>query len=117
MKMNQAGPTLGTKSVEKGEVVEIMNEGEYRENTKYTYEDGTPKKDCIFKVKYQGEEKEMRFNKSTQVNLIEAFGDETKEWIGKKAKIMILPTPKGDNKMIVLDPITKEEPAEISWDE
>lgn len=109
---------LSTKTVEKGEIIEFLDEGVRKPNEKYTYQDGSPKIDNIFKVKYKGEVKELRLNNVSNVNIGDAFGYESKKWIGRKAKIMLLPTPKGDNKMIVLDPILEEEKtAEIAWDE
>lgn len=118
--MERGGQFLKGKDVKKGATVEILDEGRWENSKKFTYEDGTPQKQCIFSVKYEGEEKQLKLNKASRVAMIDAFGDETRNWVGKRAKLIIMPTPSGNDKMIVLDPVTSTESApggEAGWDE
>ena len=109
MKIGSGGEYLKAKTADKGETIEFKDAGKIVESDRYTYEDGSPKKDYVFEVYYKKEIKLLRVNKASRTAMIEAFGDETNDWIGKKAKIMIMPTPNGDNKMIVLDPMTEPQ--------
>lgn len=113
VKLNQGGKYLSVKTAERGEKVKFNNAGEWRQNTKFTYEDGTPKNELIFQVHHNGEDKELKVNKASQINLSEAWGDDTEAWVGKTSKINIMPTPNGQHKMIVLEP-TEEA---TGWDE
>ena len=106
MKLSKGGSYLKAKDAEKGTTIEILNAGEIETSTEYTYQDGSPKKSYVFSVSYKGEDKKLRLNKASRIAMIEAFGEETEDWIGKKAKLVIMPTPNGDNKMVILDPIT-----------
>ena len=107
MKMEFKSSYISAKEVEKGAVIEILDPGKEQES-KFTYENGDPKTDYIFRVMYKGEEKNLRMNTTSRRAMCEAFGFETTDWVGKKAKIQLIPTPKGDNKMIALDPITDD---------
>jgi len=112
MKMDTGGSYLRPSEAKKGAVVEFLDEGVIEISDKYTYEDGSPKKSVVFNVRYEGNEVKLRLNKASRVSMIGAFGNESKDWIGKKAKLIIVPTPNGDNKMILLEPVTEE-----AWDE
>lgn len=62
------------------ELVTVLNEG--------VTVDGTYGEEHQFKVRTQkGEEGTLRFNKTTINNLIDAFGDEGKGWVGKEVKV------------------------------
>jgi len=110
-----SGNYLKTKDVENGTTITIKNEGEWVESTMYKYEDGNPKVDFVVKVEVNGEEKSMRVNKTNRDILIEAYGNDTAEWIGKtavitKEKIMVA----GEKKdTIVLD--TQGASAEVPF--
>ena len=104
-----SGNYLKPSEAKRGSIIEVLNEGEIEVSDKYTYEDGSPKKSIVFEIKYENETKKMRMNKSSKVAMVEAFGDESQDWIGKKARIIVMPTRNGDNKMIVLDPVIEEE--------
>jgi len=122
VKVNLGGNFLKADQAKKGAIVTFLDEGEFVKSEKYTYEDGSPKIDFIFNVKYEGENKKLRINKASKVAMVEAFGDDSIEWVNKKAKIMVMPTPNGDNKMIVLDPIVSNGPEKkvddsVAWDE
>ena len=99
---------LKTDEVKKGETITILDPGTEKES-KYKYEDGTPKIDYVFTVEYQGEQKKLTMNTASRRSMREAFGKDTVAWVGKQAKVFVMPTPKGDKKMIVLDPITEQE--------
>ena len=107
MKLTMTGNYLKPDQAKKGSIITILNEGEYVTSEKYKYDDGTPKVSFELKVKYENKEHKMRVNKASRIALVEVWGDETAFWIGKQAKLMIMPTPKGDQKMIVLDPIVE----------
>ena len=50
-------------------------------------EEGKFSKKYLFNVTYKGEEKKLSFNATSIGKLIEAWGDETEEWISKEAKL------------------------------
>lgn len=105
IKMSTASNFVKANDDFKGKVLEIKSEGEFVDSDKFTYQGtDTPVKNLIFDVTVDGVDYQYRMNASSRRQMFEAFGDDTKDWIGKKAKIMVLPTPKGDTKMIILDP-------------
>ena len=108
MKITFSGSYLKADEAKKGEVITILDSGK-EQLSKFKYEDGNTKTDYLFKVEYMGEEKVLRMNANSRRAMVEAFGDDTENWIGKKAKLFIMPTPNGDKKMIVLDPILEEQ--------
>lgn len=125
MKMTKGGDYLKTDATDlKGAIITIQDEGSIEVSDKYKYknEDGTEgefRKSLVFSVLFKGENKKLRMNMASKTACMEAWGDESKTWIGKKATIHILPTPNGDKKMIVLDPIIEtaktKEPEDIAW--
>lgn len=76
-----------TTDVLGGEIITFKSEGEWVESKRFTYNDGSPKKDFIIKVEINGEEKDMRLNQTNRDILINVYGKETKEWIGQTATI------------------------------
>lgn len=109
---------LTAKNAENNTLIKMLDEGVWKDSTKYKYDDGTAQKECIFSVEYKKEKKCLRVNKASRVALMEAWGDESKSWIGKEAWIRIMPTPKGDYKMIVLDPIkSSTKTNDLGWAE
>lgn len=76
-----------TAEVASGEVVKFLNEGEWVESRKFTYEDGSPRNDFVIKVEISGIEKDMRLNKTNRDTLVKAYGKDTAEWVGKTATI------------------------------
>lgn len=107
MKLKMTGNYLKPDQAKKGSIITILNEGEYVTSDTYKYDDGTFKINLEFKVRYESREYKLRVNKASRTALEEAWGNETAFWIGKEARLFIMPTPKGDNKMIVLDPIVE----------
>lgn len=71
------------EDIKDGDIIEILDEGEKAEG-QWGLQD-------VFLIKTAGgEEKNVNVNQTSMNNLIDAYGDETKEWIGKKAKAWIL---------------------------
>ena len=87
MKISSAKNWLKSEDVKQGDIITFLSEGEWVASAKYTYADGTPRKDFLLKVKHGEVDKDMRLNATNKKILIKAFGDETKEWIGKTAKL------------------------------
>jgi hypothetical protein len=98
---------LKADEVKKGETITILDPGVERES-KFKYENGDSKVDYVFTVEYQGEQKKLTMNTASRRSMREAFSKDTLNWVGKQAKVFVMPTPKGDKKMIVLDPIIEE---------
>jgi len=82
-----SGNFVRTAEVSSGETIVFKDEGSWVENTLYKYPDGNPKMDFIVKVELNGEERSMRLNKTNRDIIIAAYGNETKDWIGKTATI------------------------------
>jgi len=120
VKLSTGGNFIKGEDVKHGDSVKFLDEGEWSENQKYKYPDGNPRWDFICKVDHNGDEKKMRINATNKKALIAAWGDETKDWIGKTAK-MTLETAlvAGERrKMILLEPDgAKPTKEEIAWDE
>ena len=113
MKIQSSGMYLKADQVKKGDIIKILDEGTIETSTKFTYDDGTPKKEFVFTVEHKGQKVKMRMNKASRVAITSGFGDETKNWVGREASCYIMPTPSGDKKMIILEPVMTEENA---WD-
>ena len=104
MKLNDNTNWLSAKNCEEGDVVTFLNEGEWRESTKFTYDDGNPVKQLVFNVKHKDEEKRLTLIKPSRTAMIEAFGNDTVEWVGKQAKISLALNTQG-TKSIILMPL------------
>ncbi len=87
MKLTTAKNYLKSEDVKQGDIITFLDEGALVASAKYTYEDGTPRKDFLLKVKHNDVEKDMRLNATNKKIMIKAFGDETSAWVGKTAKI------------------------------
>lgn len=71
------------KDYKDGDLVAIANEGKQVE--------GVFGVQNVFLVKFaNGEEKNMSFNQTSLNNLIDAYGDDSKAWIGKVAKVWLI---------------------------
>lgn len=115
MKLSKGGNFLNGKNAKDGETVKFLDEGEIIPSERYKYDDGSPQKNLIFKVEYKGEEKQVKITKQSKVALMDTWGEETKNWVGKSATIFVFPTPDGSNKTIVLKPIVQMNPENIDW--
>ena len=107
MKLNDSTQWLSAKNCKTGDVVKILNEGEWKESTKFTYDNGDPVKQLVFKVLHNDEEKQLSLIKPSRTALIDAFGDDTIEWVGKKAKIDLALNTQG-GRSIILTPIEED---------
>ena len=74
--------------IDEGDLVKVLNEGEIVS--------GDFGDRSVFKVETKKGEKLLSFNQSTINYLIDAFGEETKEWIGKEVKVWITRSMIGD---------------------
>jgi hypothetical protein len=108
MKVKFSSQYLKADEVKKGAIITILDPGKEQES-KFTYDNGDPKMEYVFTVEYNGDQKQMRMNTTSRRSMVEAFGDDTISWVGKQAKLFIMPTPKGDKNMIVLDPVVEKE--------
>lgn len=105
MKLSESGGVwLSAKNCQEGQIVEFLTEGEWRNSQKFTYDDGNPVRQLVFKVKHENEEKQLTIIKPSRLALIEAWGDDTLEWVGKKATIKLALNTQG-GKSIILQPI------------
>lgn len=67
-----------------GDILEIVDEGRQEEG-----QFGTQN---IFLVKLSNEEEEgqVSFNQTTLNNLVEGYGNESRDWVGKKVKVFVI---------------------------
>lgn len=75
------------KNLNNGDLVTILEEGELKDG------EFKGKKTKRFETRLKlvnGEEKKIGFNNTSWNNMIDAFGEETKEWIGKTIKTWIV---------------------------
>ena len=108
MKLNDGAIWLSAKNCQSGDVIEILDEGQWIDSTRFTYDDGNPVRQLVFKVKHNDEEKKLTLIKASRQAMIEAFGDDTIEWVGKQATIELALNTQG-GKSIMLKPIGKTE--------
>ena len=108
MKLQDSSPWLSAKNCMSGEKVTLLDEGQWKESTKFTYDDGNPVRQLVFKVRHNNEEKQLSMIKPSKTALIEAYGDDTIEWVGKECIIQLALNTKG-GKSIVLEPCTRLE--------
>jgi len=104
MKLNDSAKWLAAKNCKDGDIITILDEGEWRDSAKFTYDDGSPVRQLTFKVNHSGEDKQLNFIKPSRVAMIAAFGDDTAAWIGKKAIIQLALNTQG-GKSIMLSPV------------
>ncbi len=104
MKLQAKRNWLKSDNVKPGDTITILNEGEIVTSAKFTYPDGTPRKDFIIKVTHNGAEADMNINATNKKTLIAAYGDETTAWIGKVCKLDVANVMIGGNtkKSIIL---------------
>ena len=81
-----SGNFLKAEDCKGGELAEILDEGEI---TELQTPEGKVKAVMNFQISLNGVEKTFTPNKSNGNILVEAFGEDTKTWIGKKFKISL----------------------------
>ncbi len=122
--LNQGGNYLKADNVKDGDIVTFKDQGTWVES-KYSYPDGNLKQDFVMKVEHQGVEYSLRVGKFSRDELVPRYGNNTDDWVGKKAKITIETYRSLNTKGIILSPIesaSKEatedvKPAKEVWDE
>ena len=119
VKMYKGGKFLKALDVKRGSMVTFLDEGAWEESTKFKNEDGSWQSQFIIKVKYDGEEKSLKLTKASRTAMMEAFGDESKDWVGKVARLIVVPTPNGDKKTILVDPVVEAHETQDgeAWDD
>lgn len=86
----------GTKyeaDIQNGDKVKILSEGE---TTTGQYGDKQ-----TFKIETRNGEKKCDFNQKTPNVLIDAYGDEDKEWVGKELNVILKKDTIGGKKVII----------------
>ncbi|MBA7553910.1 hypothetical protein ES705_46514 [subsurface metagenome] len=81
-----SGNFLKAEDCKGGEVCKILDEGEI---TELTNPEGKVKTVMNFQIKIGDQEKTFTPNKTNGNVLVEAFGEETGNWIGKEFKIAL----------------------------
>lgn len=71
---------LGT-DFEEGDIIKILNGGDI-----VTTEYGDS---IVFKIETKNGERNMRMNQTSQNYIIDAFGDESSDWVGKEVKVWV----------------------------
>ena len=97
------GAWLDADKLKDGMKVKIVSECEKRQS-RFTNKDGSAKTENVVKVRLQGDDNvyNARLNWTTIYGLIAAFGDESKEWIGKTLSIETLESLVGDTVRTIL---------------
>jgi hypothetical protein len=81
------------EDIKENDIVEIANEGRPVEGQFGTQD--------VFMVKVNGKEGNVSFNQTTINNLIDGYGEDSIDWIGKKAKVWaILSNVQGKMKKV-----------------
>lgn len=94
---------LKADEVKKGEVIKILDEGNRVEGE---YQ-GKKNVQYLFQVEYNGDIKTLKMNDTSWRAMTEAYGEDSKDWVMKNAKIFLMPRKDDPSKKyIVLDPIT-----------
>ncbi len=87
MKLQAKRNWLKSENVKSGDTLTFLSGGEIVPSGKYTYEDGTPKKQFVIKLTHNGAEADFTVNATNKKILIASFGDETDSWVGKSVKV------------------------------
>jgi hypothetical protein len=121
MLLSSGGKFLSAKNVKNGDVLTFKDEGvlvlgkfihaETFSNGKPNPKAGTPREELRFNVSVNGEDYIFTCGKTNQEIMKEAFGWETKEWVGKKATIAVIKVNVGGNlkDSVMLTPILKAD--------
>ena len=98
---------LKSSDLANGDTIKFLNEGEWVENKKFSNPDGTPKNQLIFKVEFQGVERDFSLNATNRNALKEAFGKDTALWVGKEASVekMKMAVAGGVKEVVILTPV------------
>ena len=112
---------LKGSDVKDGDVITIKNAGEIVDSNFKDEKTDLPKKDYRFEVEVAGEMKILSMNKTSRVQLAEAWGKDTEGWVDKTALVELVKLPSG-KKMISLtavedlnDHLTKDTPDDFKF--
>ena len=108
---------LGTKyysgkKAKDGDVITFVDEGAWVD-TKFKKDDGSIRRAFQMTIEVNNEQCVFNLNKKNSDVLVEAWGHETKEWIGRKAKVTLKEAEIAGEDMIVI----RLKPCDVSPDE
>ena len=87
VKLSSGKNWLKSSDLKTGDKLGIINEGEWTESSKFTYDDGSPVKQFVIRVSLHDEQRDITLNKVSRTNLADGWGDETAKWVGKVANV------------------------------
>lgn len=85
--------TTYAADIQAGDTVKILDEG--------TVETGDYGEQTVFTIETRNGEKRANFNQKSINALIDSFGSDSKEWVGKDVKVLINKTVIGGKKRVV----------------
>ncbi len=91
-----------------GDTLKFCDEGNWIESKRFKYTDGNPQQQLQFLVEDEsGAKKTLTVNKTNKENLVKVWGLDTKNWVGKVARITIkeVEVAGKDTKVIRLEAI------------
>jgi hypothetical protein len=97
------GAWVDAEKLKDGGKVALVSECAKQES-RFKNKDGEPKTENVAKVRVQGDQQtyNMRLNWTTVYGLIDAFGKESKEWIGKVLTVKMLDALVGDKMQTII---------------
>jgi len=118
VKLSSGKNWLKSADLKTGNLLGIVNEGEWTESSKFTNSDGSPVRQFVIRVSLNAEQRDITLNKISRTNLSDAWGEETAKWVGKtarveKVKVMV----SGEMKDSVVLFASDVEPDGVSEDE
>ena len=109
--LGSGGNYLKADNCKKGDIIEFLDEGEWVASSKFKYDDGNPVQNFQMKVRLNDtEEYTLTVNTTNRNVLIPAWGNDTAEWINRKAKIEIIKVSVGGKvrNSILLKPLDEQ---------
>jgi len=100
VKLKENDPKKG--NVKEGEFLTILDTGQEVESKTFKNPDGSPQLQFNFRVLCEdGQERTLSMNTSSRRNMFHSYGDDTADWVGKKAKIVCGQTTTGKATLIL----------------
>lgn len=100
------GYARAKRDLNDGDVIKFTDEGEYTESKIYKDYNGNPKRNFDIGIELpSGTKKKFTLNKTNQTALVKAFGGDSKDWVGKTAKVETALALNGKH-MVILTPVT-----------
>ena len=95
--------------VKQGDILMLIDEGTDVTSKTIKDKNGNAKVQQVFQVTLSdGSDRALYMNRTSQIGLAQAFGKDTKNWIGKSAKVNVVMTTLG-TKAIMLEPLVDAE--------